>query len=71
MNAIAMAALGAVQISATPASPFAIRTVAATATPASPGVVVEIRSPDEDDTAEILRRAEALAPRCRISHRRP
>lgn len=50
-----------------PASPFAIRTATATATPASSGVVVEIRSPDEGDAAEILRRAQALAPRCSSS----
>ena len=42
-------------------SPFAIGTARTTARPADTGVVVEIRSPDEDDAAEIVRRAVAMS----------
>lgn len=43
-------------------SPFAVRTARAT-TQVGPnsGVIVEIRSPEEDDAAEILHRAQAMA----------
>lgn len=44
-----------------PPSPFAVRTASVTAAPASSGLVVEIRSTDADDAAEILRRSEVLA----------
>lgn len=43
-------------------SPFAVRTARATAqVTQSSGVIVEIRSPEEDDAVEILHRAQAMA----------
>jgi hypothetical protein len=43
-------------------SPFAVRTARATTQAGqNSGVVVEIRSPDEDDAVEILQRAQAIA----------
>jgi hypothetical protein len=42
-------------------SPLAVRSSSATIRPVDSGLVVEIRSVDGDDAAEILRRADALA----------
>jgi hypothetical protein len=44
-----------------PASPFALRTAAVASVPASSRVIVEIRSPNEDDAAQILARSKAFA----------
>jgi hypothetical protein len=50
---------------ASPASPLAVRTARANVALADSGLVVEIRSADSKDAAEILRRAEAMAARTR------